>query len=74
MATTTLTHPDSAQDIEVDVDHVARYLTQGWREKATDAPKGNAALEEWQDYARTKGFSDEDLDGKSRDELRAALA
>lgn len=74
MATKTLTHPESNQDIEVNADHVDKYLDQGWREKAEDAPKGNASLEEWADYARTKGFSDDDLEGKSRDELRAALA
>jgi hypothetical protein len=74
MATETLTHPDSNQDIEVDAAHVERYLGQGWREKATDAPKGNASLEEWQGYARTKDFTEEDIEGKSRDELRAALA
>ena len=74
MATKTLTHPDSAQDIEVESDHVDRYVAQGWREKATDAPKGNDSLEKWQEYARTKDFTDEDIEGKTRDELRAALA
>lgn len=33
-------------------------------------PKGNASLEAWQEYARTQGATDEDLDGATRDELR----
>lgn len=69
-----LMHPDSKQEIEVDEAVAPRYFSQGWREPAEDAPKGNASLAEWQEYARTKGFSDDDLEGKTRDELRAALA
>lgn len=69
-----LIHPDSKQEIEVADSVASRYQLQGWREPATDAPKGNASLEEWQDYARTKGFTDDEIDGRSRDELRAALA
>lgn len=69
-----LMHPESKQEIEV-ADVVApRYFAAGWRELADDAPKGNASLAEWQEYARTKGFSDDDLEDKTRDELRAALA
>ena len=33
-------------------------------------PGGNASLEEWQDYARSQGMSDADLENKSRNELR----
>jgi hypothetical protein len=33
-------------------------------------PAGNASLAAWQDYARTQGATDADLDGKTRDELR----
>jgi hypothetical protein len=69
-----LIHPDSKQEIEVADSVASRYQLQGWRAPATDAPKGNASLEEWQDYARSKGFSDADIDGRTRDELRAALA
>jgi hypothetical protein len=69
-----LMHPDSKQEIDVDPGAAWRYETQGWRKPADDAPKGNASLEEWQDYARAKGFTTDDLDGKTRDELRAALA
>lgn len=69
-----LTHPDSKQDIDVPEGAAWRYKAQGWREVASDAPKGNASLEDWQEYARGKGFTDDDLDGRSRDELRAALA
>ena len=35
-------------------------------------PAGNASLEDWQDYARSQGASDEDLDGVSRNDLRDA--
>ena len=37
-----------------------------------DAPGGNASADEWREYARTQGASDEDLEGLSRDDLRAA--
>ena len=33
-------------------------------------PAGNASTEVWQAYARSKGATDADLEGKSRDELR----
>ena len=36
----------------------------------TDPPAGNASTEVWQAYARSKGATDADLEGKSRDELR----
>lgn len=69
-----LMHPASNQVIEV-VDSVAdRYLSQGWREVAEDAPKAGASLAKWQEYARSKGFSDADLDGLTRADIRAALA
>ena len=74
MNTVKLMHPDSRQEVEVAESVAGRYLANGWREPATDAPKGNASLDEWQEYARSKGFADADLEGKSRDELRAALA
>lgn len=38
------------------------------------APRGNASLEAWQEYAKSKGATDEDLDGKSRDEVRDQYA
>lgn len=69
-----LMHPDSRQEIDVADSVAARYQSQGWREPATDSPKGNAPLADWQDYARSKGFTDADIDGRKRDELRAALA
>lgn len=34
------------------------------------APSGNAPLEDWQDYARSQGASEEDLAGKGRNDLR----
>lgn len=69
-----LMHPDSKQEIEVADEVADRYFSQGWREPADDAPKSSAPLSAWQDYAREKGFSDEEIEGKTRDELRAALA
>lgn len=35
-----------------------------------DVPSGNASLVAWQEFARSKGAADEDLDGKTRDQLR----
>lgn len=35
-----------------------------------DVPSGNASLVAWQEFARSKGASDEDLVGKTRDQLR----
>lgn len=69
-----LMHPESKQEIDVDPDSAWRYQSQGWRAPADDAPKGNASLEDWQEYAREKGLSATDIDGATRDELRAALA
>lgn len=72
--TVKLTHPDSTQELDVLPDQVERYESQGWRTATAGAPAGNASLETWQEFARTKGFTEEDLDGKSRDDLRAALS
>lgn len=69
-----LTHPDSTQTIDVDEARVEMYVSQGWRPATTDAPKGNAPLGEWQAFAREKGFTDDDLEGKTRDDLRTALS
>lgn len=71
---TTLIHPETNHEIDVAPSVVERYKTQGWREPANDAPKGNASLEDWQKYARDKGLSDADIEGQSRDDLRSALA
>ncbi|WP_235738997.1 hypothetical protein [Nocardioides alcanivorans] len=69
-----LTHPGAGRTIEV-ADSVAdRYLSQGWSPATAGAPKGNAGLAEWQEFARAQGMSDEDLEGQSRDDLRAALS
>lgn len=69
-----LIHPDTEQEIDVAESVAARYINQGWRPPATDAPKGNASRDEWAAYALTKGFSEADIEGKSREELRAGLA
>lgn len=67
-------HPESKQEIDIDPASAWRYETQGWRAIAEDAPKGNGSLEDWQQYARSKGLADEDIADQSRDDLRAALA
>ena len=67
-------HPESNQEIEVAESVVARYLENGWREPAADAPKANAPKAEWAAYALTKGFSEADIEGMTRADLRAALA
>lgn len=69
-----MTHPNSDLEIDVPAGAVATYESQGWRVATPKAPKGNAGLEEWQEFARTQGFSEEDLEGKSRDDLRSALS
>lgn len=38
---------------------------------ADQRPAGNASLEAWSDYAVTQGATVEELDGLSRDEIRA---
>jgi hypothetical protein len=70
----TMTHPASNQEIQVAPSAVERYESQGWRKATPDAPKGNASLEDWQAFAREQGFTDEQIDGKTRDDLRAALS
>lgn len=69
-----MTHPSSDQTIDVNDAHVDRYAQQGWREATVSAPPGNASLAEWQDFAREQGFTPEQIEGKGRDELRAALS
>jgi hypothetical protein len=69
-----LTHPDSDQVLDVAEARADMYLGQGWREATPAAPGGNASLNAWQEFARTQGFSEADLEGKSRDDLRAALS
>lgn len=68
-----LTHANSDQVLEV-TGNPERYLTNGWRIATLEAPKGNASLEEWQVFARSQGFTEDELAGKARDDLRAALS
>jgi len=42
----------------------------GERDEEVEQPAGNASLEAWQEYARSQGLTDADLDGKGRDDLR----
>lgn len=69
-----LRHPKRGRVIEVAPERAAMYRASGWVDATPDAPAGNASLATWQEFARTKGFTDEDIDGKSRDDLRAALS
>lgn len=69
-----MTHPDTDLVVEVPAHATETYASQGWREATVDAPAGNASLEAWQDFARDQGLSDDDIEGKSRDDLRAALS
>lgn len=70
----TLVHPESDQRIEVLVEHADRYTQQGWREVEAGAPPASASLKKWQEFARERGFTDAEIDGKTKDELRAALS
>lgn len=69
-----LTHPATSLKVEVSEDTADVYRSQGWRAEGEGVPKGNASLEEWQKYARAQGKSAEDIEGKTRDELRALFA
>lgn len=82
--TVKMTHPKSPIAVEVQPEAVQTYESQGWRKAEVDAPAGNATLEAWQQYARQRGFSEDELLGEpdddgqrqplGRDELRAALS
>lgn len=63
-----LRHPDSPHVVESN--NPEAYLSQGWVD-ADEAPKANSSLKVWQDYARSQGVSDAELEGVSRDDLRA---
>jgi hypothetical protein len=39
-----------------------------------EQPKGNASLEEWQEYATASGMTADELDGLTRDDIRALYA
>lgn len=69
-----LRHPGRGRVIDVPAARAEMYRSQGWVEATEDAPPGNASLAVWQDFARSKGFADDDLNGKTRDDLRAALS
>lgn len=38
--------------------------------EVVEKPVGNGSLQAWQEYAVSRGASQDDLDGKSRDDLR----
>lgn len=41
---------------------------------SAEKPAGNASTATWQEYAKSQGKTDEELDGKSRDEIKAMFA
>lgn len=53
-----------------EVERLADYLEPDAAPEGDGTPAGNASLEEWQEFARTQGATDADLDGKSRNDLR----
>lgn len=42
--------------------------------KELEPPRGNASLEEWAEYALSKGVAGEDLNGLKQSEIRALFA
>lgn len=68
-----LSHSDSDLVLEVADDQADVYASQGWR-PVVEPPAGNASLEAWQEYAREQGLAHEDIQGRSRDDLRSALS
>ena len=69
-----LTHPASAQTLDVSENVAERYLSQGWRKASTDAPKASATKAEWLAYADAQGLPADEAEAMTRDELRAALS
>ena len=59
---------------EADESEPEPVAPNGERDDIVDPPAGNASLEAWQEYARSRGLSDADLVGKSRDDLRGQFA
>lgn len=62
-----LKHPLSHNTVESN--NPEAYLSQGWVD-ADEAPKANSSLKVWQEYARSQGLGDAELEGLSRDDLR----
>lgn len=42
-------------------------------ETTDEAPNGNASKADWHAYALTQGYTEEGLEGRSRDEIRALI-
>lgn len=61
---------------DADREHLEQLIDQDMVEKAAEpesdedgAPAKSAAKAEWEAYARAQGATDEDLEGKTKDEL-----
>jgi len=69
-------HPQ-AGEATVPESALGQLASQGWTavdedlaQEVDPMPSGNATLEEWSAYALGHGMSDEDVAGKSRNEIR----
>ena len=47
-----------------------RTVTEAPAEEATEAPAKSASKADWHAYALSQGYTEEGLDGRTRDELR----
>jgi hypothetical protein len=63
--------------VDPETDEIVDDTPGSWAEpefpQAGDrSPGGNGSLEQWQEYARSLGATDADLEGKTRNDLRDA--
>lgn len=58
---------DAAEEVPAEQDEVAEVAE-------VEAPRGNASLEDWANYAISKGVAGETLDGLKRDEIKQLVA
>lgn len=57
-------------DDKIPADVAKKLGDHVWEPDDSGAPAGNASLEAWQDYALSQGGTSDQVEGKSRDELR----
>lgn len=60
-----------AQRTRIDSEPVPEVTADLGKSGEVGEPKGNASREEWAAYAKSRGASDEQLEDKSRDDIRA---
>lgn len=61
---------DVPADVAKRIDNPKAWAEQPTSEPANEPPAGNASLEVWQEYARSKGATEDDLQDQGRDDLR----